>query len=427
MAELEQIVESLERMLGTPVTLRSWNESDMDSWSGHDPGSQAKKKETKQPKAGSAVHTKKEFTEESDYGSFHDESKGKPLLEGDIRAAYRDMKPGACFYTDSGEIWFKAVLPEERPAVVVIQADQISETEANLISLLLQNAAQPVLSLPGTPTLGKGEGERRAKRLGAWLNERYHDEEYGSLLPEEFKTKLAVTEEMIPFLLVNESHHEADVSYKALQRLLRSYFDGEIVLIPLEESEWLFLADPRLLEGLSDEKEDQEDENGQDLLSLFCMGLYELISSEWVGDFHVAAIPQVKVMDQLVEGLRLLRETLLIGRTFNVKEHIHLSDGLHLERLLYSIPDEQRTRFLEEYASHHLNVFEDEETVSTLESFFELDCNVSETAKRLYIHRNTLLYRLDKIKQETGLDVRSFSDAVLVKLTLLLYKLTKRK
>jgi len=56
-----------------------------------------------------------------------------------------------------------------------------------------------------------------------------------------------------------------------------------------------------------------------------------------------------------------------------------------------------------------------------------LDCNVSETAKKLYIHRNTLLYRLDKFKQETGLDVRTFNDAVLVKIALLLYKVTKRK
>ncbi|GJM80639.1 hypothetical protein HMSSN139_31350 [Paenibacillus sp. HMSSN-139] len=55
-----------------------------------------------------------------------------------------------------------------------------------------------------------------------------------------------------------------------------------------------------------------------------------------------------------------------------------------------------------------------------------MDCNVSETAKRLYIHRNTLLYRMDKFKQETGLDVRTFNDAVLVKLELLLYKVTKR-
>ncbi|MFD2881944.1 PucR family transcriptional regulator [Paenibacillus rhizoplanae] len=63
----------------------------------------------------------------------------------------------------------------------------------------------------------------------------------------------------------------------------------------------------------------------------------------------------------------------------------------------------------------------------TLETFFEMDCNVSETAKKLYIHRNTLLYRLDKIKQETGADVRSFGDAAIVKLAMLLYKVTKKK
>ncbi|WP_420871911.1 helix-turn-helix domain-containing protein [Cohnella rhizosphaerae] len=56
-----------------------------------------------------------------------------------------------------------------------------------------------------------------------------------------------------------------------------------------------------------------------------------------------------------------------------------------------------------------------------------MDCNVSETAKRLFIHRNTLLYRLDKLKQEAGLDVRSFNDAILVRLLMLLYKVTKRK
>ncbi|MDT2192264.1 helix-turn-helix domain-containing protein [Paenibacillus larvae] len=69
----------------------------------------------------------------------------------------------------------------------------------------------------------------------------------------------------------------------------------------------------------------------------------------------------------------------------------------------------------------------DTETQTTLEQFFGLDCNVSETAKKLYIHRNTLLYRLDKFKQETSLDVRNFHHAVLVKIALLLYKVTNRK
>jgi DNA-binding PucR family transcriptional regulator len=69
----------------------------------------------------------------------------------------------------------------------------------------------------------------------------------------------------------------------------------------------------------------------------------------------------------------------------------------------------------------------DSETLMTLEQFFAMDCNVSETAKKLYIHRNTLLYRLDKFKNATGIDVRSFNDAVLIRVALLLYKVTKKK
>jgi DNA-binding PucR family transcriptional regulator len=73
------------------------------------------------------------------------------------------------------------------------------------------------------------------------------------------------------------------------------------------------------------------------------------------------------------------------------------------------------------------NLSPDTEMYLLLEQFFTHDCNVSETAKSLYVHRNTLLYRLDKFKQETGLDVRNFNDAVLVQVALLLYKVTKRR
>jgi carbohydrate diacid regulator len=97
-----------------------------------------------------------------------------------------------------------------------------------------------------------------------------------------------------------------------------------------------------------------------------------------------------------------------------------------LERLLNTIPEAQRAKFVEQ-ALKRTDVFLEPEILTTLETFFALDCNVSETAKKLYIHRNTLLYRLDKLKQETELDVRLFRDAVLVKIILLLYKVTKRK
>lgn len=327
------------------------------------------------------------------------------------------------------EVWFP-VEANAKEAIRVIAARRgvLTESEMGLISLLLANLRTTAPETEGKLN-GKVEEERHAQQLGSWIKEQLHAGELLVELPDELQARTSIKEEMIAFLIINGSEHAASPSYKALQRLLNSYFDGDILLIPLQEKkEWVILAKQELLNGItSDDKEEAALDGDQDLLFLFCMGLYELISTEWVGDFHISAIPSVHALHALPQTVSLLRETITIGRTFQVKEHIHLSTGLHLERLVYSIPEYQRNQFLREYAAGHTDLFEDSETLSTLESFFELDCNVSETAKHLYIHRNTLLYRLDKIKQETGLDVRSFSDAVLVKITLLLYKVTKRK
>ena len=93
-----------------------------------------------------------------------------------------------------------------------------------------------------------------------------------------------------------------------------------------------------------------------------------------------------------------------LGRRFQVGSNLHLPWELELERLLSSIPEGDRNRFVDQALSRS-DYYVEPEIFTTLETFFALDCNVSETAKKLYIHRNTLLYRLDKLKHETGLDV----------------------
>lgn len=401
MTDIEQILQSLKSTLGIPMTLKSLNEQE-------------------------AELLLESITIPSLHSQISDDSRS--YNEVKVKMPVKEQpEAGVFYYTEQGEVWFSIPVRNEAPIVITVPSEKVTDTEVKLIGLLLSNLVHTDLFTKPLRNNSKAEEEHYALKLGEWLNERIKADEYHATLPEELSGRIPLSEDMIPFLLVNESEHPANTTFKSLQRLLRSYFDGEIVLVPLQEKAWLVLADPQLLDGLIDDKEEIPGEGDQDLLTLFCMGLYELVSNEWVGDFHIAAIPAIKVHEALPDGLRQLRETMIIGRTFQVKEHIHLSTGLHLERLLFSIPEVQRSQFLEEYASHHTGVFEDAETLSTLESFFELDCNVSETAKRLYIHRNTLLYRLDKIKQETGLDVRSFGDAVLVKITLLLYKVTKRK
>ncbi|MED4953569.1 helix-turn-helix domain-containing protein [Paenibacillus sp. FSL R5-0527] len=305
--------------------------------------------------------------------------------------------------------------------VMLADAEQVTEAEAMLIQLLL-SAARDQRS-KGAPL--KQDDESRSSQLGEWLLERMGRHEINISVPNEFPIKSRLKGQMLPFLLSWDHIGQGQtVSFAKLHKLLRSYFGGDVVLVPVKE-EWLILLGEELLTNLREESEEGA-ETEKDMLGALCQGLYELITNEWVGGIHIAVGNALVEENGLTSAALALHQTMTLGRIFNITKKIHLPWELKLEQLVYSIPEEERLHFIKE-TGDHAKVFEDEETLTTLETFFELDCNVSETAKRLYIHRNTLLYRIDKFKQETGLDVRTFRDAVLVKLELLLYKVTKTR
>lgn len=312
--------------------------------------------------------------------------------------------------------------------VFEMQTAKVTAKEAKFVELLLKSTE---LSVVKSSSSSKKDDETRNRRLGDWLSERIDTGELHLPIPDEWATTAKIKGRAIPLLLGGEGSEPLpgnEITYSKLNKLLRSYFGGEIVLIPLRK-EWLILVREEMIPSLLEEREEGTSAE-RDMLRELCQGLQELISNEWVvgGSYHVSVSDPVGSDENLMEVIVSLRETMRVGRMFHVSEHIHLPWELQLERLVYSIPDEQRIPFIEvgsltEKASSAW--YRDEELISTLETFFQMDCNVSETAKRLYIHRNTLLYRLDKFKQETGLDVRNFRDAVLVQLKMLLYKVTK--
>lgn len=301
-----------------------------------------------------------------------------------------------------------------------MESAKLSESESKLIELLLQTAAHQVRPLNN----GKGNEESAIYQLGVWLQRQLKEDVLQEEIPDHLAIKPRLSAVSVPFLLQCENRAKPNVQYQKLNNLLKSYFGGDLLLIPLEDQEWLILVNESELEDLRQESQESREAERTMLFDL-CQGVYELISNEWVGNFHISVSQPIVAEQSLVVTAQLLRETVSIGKTFHISQHIHLPWELYLERLVYSIPDKQRKLFVDRLGVG-LVLINDSETLTTLETFFQLDCNVSETAKRLYIHRNTLLYRMDKIKQETGLDVRSFKDAVLMKLTLLLYKVTKR-
>jgi len=117
-------------------------------------------------------------------------------------------------------------------------------------------------------------------------------------------------------------------------------------------------------------------------------------------------------------------EGMLLSKKFKNKEEIFRFDRFELERIVYNVND----RVKEEIKSNTLGIFDsfDSEIINTIEEFFKNNLNLSDTSKKLYVHRNTLIYRLDKIAKETGLDIRKFNDASLFKVAFLIWKESSR-
>ncbi|WP_028547067.1 PucR family transcriptional regulator [Paenibacillus taiwanensis] len=299
-------------------------------------------------------------------------------------------------------------------------SDLLSERERQWLETLLWLD----LSSRKSSSLTTGGDEQQAVQFGQWIVERLQAKDTQAEVPDSFSWKTKMFAPVIPFLLVAEHSHREGPSYAHLYKLLKSYFGGELVIFPLSDKEWCILV-PESLASSGEQDEDPDNkETMEEMLTSFCLGLYELLAAEWVGESNLTVAYPFTPVKGIPSIVSRMRETIYLGRTFHITENIHLPWELHLEQLVYSIPDEVRKQFMKRVVTK-TEQFGDSETMGTLQTFFQYDCSVSETAKRLYIHRNTLLYRLDKIKQETGLDVRSFSDAVLVKLILLLYKVTK--
>ena len=113
-------------------------------------------------------------------------------------------------------------------------------------------------------------------------------------------------------------------------------------------------------------------------------------------------------------------------KVFNSKGDVHSYKEYLLIKMLEEVPKFKLNEYLEILLDDEAKtIFSDTEMINTAEEFLENSLNVSETSRNIYVHRNTLMYRLDKIERSTGLNVRKFSDAVTFRLITILYKLLK--
>ena len=154
----------------------------------------------------------------------------------------------------------------------------------------------------------------------------------------------------------------------------------------------------------------------------------EVILNLFRGDGNSVHISYGTVINELKEVSRSYKEARMaldVGKIFFEEQNIIAYSQLGIGRLIYQLPIPLCKMVIKEIFDGKSPDEFDEEILTTINKFFENSLNVSETSRQLYIHRNTLVYRLDKLQKSTGLDLRVFEDAITFKIALMVVKYMK--
>lgn len=152
--------------------------------------------------------------------------------------------------------------------------------------------------------------------------------------------------------------------------------------------------------------------------------LAQSIKEELGLDAIIGVGPTVKDFKEVAISYAQAENALRYADVFETQGRVHCYRDFILVKMLETLPESKLKEYLAEISGDGIKeLFEDEDMLLTAEEFLNSSLNVSETARNMYLHRNTLLYRLDKIEKETGLNIRDFSDAVSFRVMTVLRKL----
>ena len=154
-------------------------------------------------------------------------------------------------------------------------------------------------------------------------------------------------------------------------------------------------------------------------------GLESFLVKEGMKNVRVAYGTVVKEIKDVSRSYKEARMALEVGKIFFSDRNVVAYSELGIGRLIYQLPIPLCRMFIREIFGGKSPDDFDEETLTTINKFFENSLNVSETSRQLFIHRNTLVYRLDKLQKATGLDLRVFEDAITFKIALMVVKYMK--
>lgn len=153
--------------------------------------------------------------------------------------------------------------------------------------------------------------------------------------------------------------------------------------------------------------------------------ILDMLNTEAMTKVHVAFGTVVNDIKEVSRSYKEAKMALDVGKIFYSDRNVNAYNKLGIGRLIYQLPLPLCRMFIKEIFDGKSPDEFDDETLATINKFFENSLNVSETSRQLYIHRNTLVYRLDKLQKSTGLDLRVFEDAITFKIALMVVKYMK--
>ena len=223
--------------------------------------------------------------------------------------------------------------------------------------------------------------------------------------------KLHIDTEVKRVIFIVETSHERDIS--ALDSL-RSVLGGKSrdFITAVDEKNIIVVKELGANDGYP-----EMDKTAHEIL--------DLLKSEGEENVRIAYGTIVNDIKEVSKSFKEAKLALDVGKIFFDEKEVIAYSALGIGRLIYQLPIPLCKMFIREIFEGKSPDEFDEETLTTINKFFENSLNVSETSRQLYIHRNTLVYRLDKLQKSTGLDLRVFEDAITFKIALMVVKYMK--
>ncbi|MBE5852695.1 MAG: PucR family transcriptional regulator [Lachnospiraceae bacterium] len=153
--------------------------------------------------------------------------------------------------------------------------------------------------------------------------------------------------------------------------------------------------------------------------------IVDMVNAEAMVNVRVAYGTVVHELRDVSKSYKEAKMASEVGRIFYQEKSIISYHHLGIGRLIYQLPISLCKMFMDEIFGGEIPEELDEETLMTVDKFFENNLNVSETSRQLFIHRNTLVYRIEKLQKATGLDIRVFDDALTLKIALMVVNYMK--